>query len=40
VIQEVIRNNVKGSAAGAIISWLFAFSALLSPCYGKPAAQL
>jgi hypothetical protein len=35
VIKEVNPDNVKGSASGAINFLVFAFSALLTPAYGK-----
>lgn len=40
VIKEVNPDNVKGSASGAINFLVFAFSALLTPAYGKLLAHL
>ncbi|MGF6604035.1 MFS family permease [Paraburkholderia sp. GAS448] len=40
VIKEVNPDNVKGSASGAINFLVFAFSALLTPVYGKLLAHL
>jgi len=39
VIKEVNPDNVKGSATGAINFLVFAFSALLTPAYGKLLAH-
>ncbi|QCP53234.1 MFS transporter [Trinickia violacea] len=40
VIKEVNSDNVKGSATGAINFLVFAFSALLTPAYGKLLAHV